>query len=151
MKRLQEILSKIITYIFVIVVYLFIYAIIRMIFLDIHAMSKKKNIIKIEGYLKLLTPRKDLPFYVQESYEIGIDNIIGRSKNAAISIDDDALSSEHCRIFKTEGCFFIEDLESTNGTYLNGEAIDDDAVELLDGDKISIGSLMFIFVRPDNN
>lgn len=151
MRYLQEILSKVITYIFVIIVYLFIYAIIRMIFLDIRAMSKKKNIIKVEGYLKLLNPRSELDFYVRESYEIGNDNTIGRGRGCTISIDDDALSSEHCRIFKTAGCFFIEDLDSTNGTFLNGEAIDDEAVELLDGDKISIGSLMFIFVKPDNN
>ena len=145
---MQQILSKALTYIFVIIVYLFIYAIIRMIFLDIRAMSKKKHIIGAEGYLKLINLRDELPFYVSESYELEDENTIGRSGKNTISIDDEALSSHHCRIFKSEDSFFIEDSDSTNGTYLNGEDVNDEAVELIDGDKISIGSLMFIFVKP---
>ncbi len=148
---MQQILSKALTYIFVIIVYLFIYAIIRMIFLDIRAMSKKKRIIKAEGYLKLINLRHDLPFAVNESYEIENDNTIGRSKKCSICIDDESMSGVHCRIFKSDGSFFIEDNDSTNGTFLNGESVTDEAVELIDGDKISVGSLMFLFVKPEEN
>ncbi|MCD8049248.1 MAG: FHA domain-containing protein [Clostridia bacterium] len=148
---MQQILAKALTYVFVIVVYLFIYAIIRMIFLDIRAMSKKKNLIRAEGYLKLINLRSDLPFDVRESYEITDDNTIGRGRGCSIRIDDESLSGEHCRIFKSDGSFFLEDNDSTNGTFLNGEPVTDEAVELIDGDKISIGSLMFLYVKPDND
>lgn len=148
---MQQILSKALTYIFVIIVYLFIYAIIRMIFLDIRAMSRKKHIINAEGYLKLINLRHDLPFAVSESYEIQSDNTIGRGKKCTIRIDDPSLSGEHCRIFKSDGSFFIEDEDSTNGTFLNGDEVTDEAVELIDGDKISVGSLMFLFVKPEED
>lgn len=144
---MQEILPKILTYIFVIVVYAFIYTIIRMIFLDIRTMSRKKNITAAEGYLKLMNMKTDLEFAVSESYELEKDNLIGRGGKCRIRIADPALSGEHCRIYKAEGTFFIEDMGSANGTLLNGEDISEEVVELIDGDKISIGSLMFMFVK----
>ncbi|MGM9552656.1 MAG: FHA domain-containing protein [Clostridia bacterium] len=147
---MSQILPKLLTYLFVIIVYLFIYAIIRMIYLDIRTMGKKKNILPDTGYLKLMNLRKKLNFAVEETYELEKDNTIGRSKSCNICIDDTALSSKHCRIYQAEGTFFIEDLDSANGTLLNGEAVSDEVVELIDGDKISIGSLMFLYVKPEN-
>lgn len=147
---MQEILPKILTYLFVIVVYAFIYTIIRMIFLDIRTMARKKNITQAEGYLKLMNLKTDIDFSVNESYVLEKDNLIGRGSKCRIRIADPALSSTHCRIYKAEDTFFIEDNDSANGTLLNGENIADEVVELIDGDKISIGSLMFMFVRPEN-
>ena len=123
---MQELLSKVLTYVFVIIIYLFIYAIIRMIFLDIRTMYRKKSGGFADAYLKLINLRHDLDFPVEESYEIE-------------------------NIFKSSGKFYIEDLDSTNGTFLNGEELTDKAVELLDGDKISLGRLNFIFVLPEKS
>ena len=147
---MQEILPKILTYVFVVVVYAFIYTIIRMIFLDIRTMARKKKITQAEGYLKLMNMKGDLDFEVNESYELERDNLIGRGSKCRIRIADPALSSVHCRIYKAEDTFFIEDNDSANGTLLNGESIEDEVVELIDGDKISIGSMMFLFVRGEN-
>lgn len=145
---MQEFVSKILTYIFVVIIYLFIYAIIRMIFLDIHTMYRKKSGGLAEAYLKLINLRHDLDFPVDESYEIEQDEIIGRGKKCDISIADKYMSVKNSRIFKSSGKFYIEDLDSTNGTYLNGEPLGDKAVELLDGDKITAGRVNFLFVQP---
>lgn len=147
---MTQILPKILTYAFVIVVYAFIYAIIRMIYLDIRIMSRKKHITSAEGYLKLMNLKKGIDFQVQESYELEKENYVGRSRKCNIRIDDKALSAVHCRIYKSNGTFFIEDNFSANGTLLNGEDISDEVVELIDGDKISVGSLMFLFVKPES-
>ncbi len=144
-----DILTKVLTYVFVIIVYAFIYTIIRMIFLDIRAMSKKKAPSEQKSYLKLMNLKKGIDFHVDDSYELEKDNLIGRSRKCSIRILDEALSSVHCRIYKTDGAFFIEDMESANGTLLNGEDISEEVVELIDGDKISVGSLMFLFVNPE--
>ena len=143
-----DIFSKILTYIFVIIIYLFIYAIIRMIFLDIRAMNRKKSGSLAEAYLKLINLRRDLDFAMDESYELEEDEVIGRGNKCTLRLPDKYLSVRHCRIYKSDGSFFIEDLGSTNGTYLNGDELADEAVELIDGDKISIGRLNFIFVMP---
>ena len=65
---------------------------------------------------------------------------IGRTSNCAISIPDDAFVSQiHARVFTSEGTAWLEDLGSTNGTYLNGTRITD-AVVLSKGDRIQVGS-----------
>ncbi|MBR2886030.1 MAG: FHA domain-containing protein [Clostridia bacterium] len=145
---MQTFFSKILTYIFVIIIYLFIYAIIRMIFLDIRTMYRKKAGGLADAYLKLINLRHELDFAVDESYEISDNEVIGRGKKCDISIADKYLSTKNSRIFKSSGKFYLEDLDSTNGTYLNGEALSDKAVELLDGDKISVGRTNFLFVLP---
>ena len=148
---MQELFAKILTYIFVIIIYLFIYVIIRMIFIDIHTMYRKKSGGIADAYLKLINLRQDLEFDVDESYEISDNEVIGRGKKCDISIADRYLSTKNSRIFKSSGKFYLEDLDSTNGTYLNGESLKDTAVELLDGDKITVGRVNFLFVLPSKD
>lgn len=145
---MQALLSKFLTSVFVVIIYLFIYVIIRMIFLDIRTMYRKKTGGLADAYLKLINLRQDLDFPVDESYEISDNEVIGRGKKCDISIADRYLSTKNSRIFKSSGKFYLEDLDSTNGTYLNGEELSDTAVELLDGDKITVGRVHFLFVLP---
>ncbi len=145
---MQDLFAKILTYVFVFIIYLFIYVIIRMIFSDIQMMYRKKTGGFAEAYLKLINLRQDLDFPVDESYEVEDNEIIGRGKNCSIVVPDRFLSTKNTRIFKNSGKFYLEDLGSTNGTYLNGKALGNAAVELLDGDKIRLGRVTFLFVLP---
>jgi hypothetical protein len=67
---------------------------------------------------------------------------IGRSKEADVRIDDRYASSIHVRVFSREGRFFVEDMNSTNGTLLNGAELQGEA-ELIDRDTIQIGDTIF--------
>ena len=67
---------------------------------------------------------------------------IGRSKDSDVRIEDRYASSLHARVFSREGRYFVEDMESTNGTLLNGAALSGEA-ELIDGDTIQIGDTEF--------
>lgn len=50
--------------------------------------------------------------------------IIGRSSDCAIILDDDYVSTRHAQVLAdSEGGFYVEDLGSTNGTYVNGRRI----------------------------
>jgi hypothetical protein len=69
---------------------------------------------------------------------------IGRSKDADIQIEDRYASGIHARLFSREGRHFVEDMKSTNGTLLNGAALDGEA-ELVDGDTVQIGDTVFRF------
>jgi hypothetical protein len=67
---------------------------------------------------------------------------IGRSKDADVRIDDRYASSIHARVFSREGRFYVEDMNSTNGTLLNGATLNGEA-ELIDGDTVQIGDTVF--------
>jgi diguanylate cyclase (GGDEF)-like protein len=64
--------------------------------------------------------------------------IIGRGDDADIRIADDGISREHVEVIGQREHVTVRDLGSTNGTFHNGRKVDE--VELVDGDKISIGS-----------
>jgi hypothetical protein len=56
-------------------------------------------------------------------FEIHESATVGRSPNADVRIDDPYASSAHARIFPRGQFMFIEDMGSTNGTYLNGRQL----------------------------
>jgi len=58
-----------------------------------------------------------------EVYPLGETTTLGRAVDAAIVLAGQAVSREHARIVSTDDGYFIEDLNSGNGTYLNGEKI----------------------------
>ncbi|HEY5943129.1 MAG TPA: FHA domain-containing protein [Solirubrobacterales bacterium] len=67
---------------------------------------------------------------------------VGRSKEADVRIDDRYASGIHIRVFSREGRFYVEDMNSTNGTLLNGATLHGEA-ELIDGDTVQIGDTTF--------
>ncbi len=62
---------------------------------------------------------------------------IGRAPDSDIRIDNLAVSSHHARIYAEAGSFMIEDLDSLNGTLVNGQRVK--RITLRDGDTIAIG------------
>lgn len=76
------------------------------------------------------------------AFELDGSATIGRSPAAEIQIDDPFASGRHARIYERGGLFYIEDMGSTNGTYLNGEVVN--SQELLRAeDRIRIGDTEF--------
>jgi pSer/pThr/pTyr-binding forkhead associated (FHA) protein len=69
---------------------------------------------------------------------------IGRSGEADVQIEDRYASGIHARVFPRGDRFLVEDMNSTNGTLLNGASLRDEA-ELIDGDTIQIGDTVFRF------
>ncbi|WP_297790922.1 FHA domain-containing protein, partial [uncultured Anaerococcus sp.] len=118
------------------------------IYYDVRTTLKKES--KSDTYLKLLNINDDFSFNVQEFYFLASDNTIGRDDRNSICIKDKFLSKFHVRIVEDEGIYFIEDLKSANGTFLNNEKIED-AIELKSNDIINIGSLKFLFIQGDGN
>lgn len=71
---------------------------------------------------------------------------IGRNPAGDICIDDPTVSWEHARILTRDGAPAIVDLGSSNGSYVNGERVDQSL--LLTGDSLQFGDAGFRVVRP---
>jgi hypothetical protein len=71
---------------------------------------------------------------------------IGRSGDCDLTLQDTYLSSRHARIANDDGDLSIEDLGSTNGTYVNQELVKG-RVRLERGDVVQVGGVLFEVVR----
>jgi pSer/pThr/pTyr-binding forkhead associated (FHA) protein len=69
---------------------------------------------------------------------------IGRSPDADVRIEDRFASSIHARLYSRGATYYVEDMNSTNGTFLNGAVLEGEA-ELHDLDEIKIGDTEFRF------
>ena len=78
-----------------------------------------------------------------EKFEIKQSPVsIGRAPNNDIVLSDGFTSGYHARLFWEEGAWWLEDLQSSNGTSLNGEIIID-PVKLTPGNTIKVGHTNF--------
>ncbi len=73
------------------------------------------------------------------------DTLLGRNPSTDLTLLDEGISREHAVILVDDaaGTFTIEDLQSTNGTKVNGKRVR--AAELSDGDTIEIGHTRLTF------
>lgn len=73
--------------------------------------------------------------------------IIGKSADIADCVikENIAISREHAKICWSNGAYYLYDLHSANGTFLNGKRVDDRGVKLTEGDKIVFANEMFEF------
>jgi pSer/pThr/pTyr-binding forkhead associated (FHA) protein len=124
----------------------------RLIYLDIKSMNVSKASMGGDfPYIKLINKRELLDFRVEENYTISKTLSIGRQDKNGIVIKDPFISSIHAQIELRDKKSFLRDLGSKNGTFLNGNRIDNGEVLLNDGDKILIGQVEFLFVNAKSS
>ena len=80
------------------------------------------------------------------AYDLSEGALLGRGASADIRLEDTFASSAHARLAPQGDVMVIEDLGSTNGTYLNGEPLGGPQ-PLHPGDRIRIGDSEFSFER----
>lgn len=80
------------------------------------------------------------------AYDLSAGALLGRGDDADIRLEDSFASSQHARLVPQGNVMVLEDLGSTNGTYLNGEPLRGPQ-PLHGGDTIRIGDSEFTFER----
>ena len=74
-----------------------------------------------------------------EEFPLGDEMTVGRAGGCSVPIADDTFVSQlHARVFRRDGDLFVEDLGSTNGTYLNKRKVTA-AAAMRKGDKLQVG------------
>lgn len=91
------------------------------------------------AYAVLVDVKTHRPIYLRKK-----DVLIGRGENADIQINLDTVSSEHARIHMTSRGWALSDLNSHNGTKLNGRFITQPQL-IFDEDTITFGERVFVF------
>jgi hypothetical protein len=77
------------------------------------------------------------------AFELGLDQVLGRSAANAIPLKDTRASREHARVLRTDEGFLLQDLGSKNGTRHNGVPVSE--ARLQPGDEIVIGETWLRF------
>ncbi len=134
--------------IFLILLYLFLYVLIRMITKDLKEGAAKKPIKRSAEAIR--KPRLVILESTAEKagkvFPFTQEFIIGRDPENDMFLKDVFVSKQHCLIYKHGKKILIKDLGSSNGTFLNGEKIDKPE-ELRVGDKIRVSQTTFKFVE----
>jgi signal transduction histidine kinase/CheY-like chemotaxis protein/pSer/pThr/pTyr-binding forkhead associated (FHA) protein len=73
---------------------------------------------------------------------------LGRGPGNTIQIDDPSISQNHMRLEKRQGRYYVEDLKSTNGTFMNGDMLAPGRpVEIIEGVPIAAGNTLMVLDR----
>ena len=73
------------------------------------------------------------------TYELTGEVTLGRAASCTIPLDDGYVSQLHARVFRRDDDWFVEDLGSTNGTYLNGAKVSR-TQPVKRGDRVKVGA-----------
>ena len=89
---------------------------------------------KAGGRLRVIEP----PETKGQSYELADELTVGRAGGCQITLDDTFVSQLHARVFRRDGQLYVEDLGSTNGTFLNRKKVTA-PIPIRKGDRLQIG------------
>ncbi len=79
-------------------------------------------------------------------FELGEEITVGRAAGCQVTLDDSYVSQLHARVFTRDGSVYVEDLGSTNGTYLNRAKVTAARV-MKPGDQLQIGQTILELER----
>lgn len=98
---------------------------------------------------RLVRKQLEVPLLLKEEGPL----LVGRDESMVnLVISDSYISRTHAAIFKEAGRFYLQDLNSKNGTYLNGKKLESGQIAdrpLENGDRIGFNIIEFIFVVPE--
>jgi diguanylate cyclase (GGDEF)-like protein len=80
---------------------------------------------------------------VGKMFKINERVVIGRAPDSDVRLDEDGVSRKHARLtMRVDGAVEVQDLKSTNGTYVNGDRVE--RMVLRDGDKLQVGPITIL-------
>lgn len=129
---------------FLALLYLFLFGIARTLLRDLSAASREPT-TELGRLIVLASPAGE----PAEGSTLVLDAIttIGRDVNNAIVIDDQFASSQHAVLTFRGRTWYVEDLNSTNGTFVNGQPVEGVA-PIGFGDELQIGQVRLRLERP---
>jgi len=130
--------------VFIVILYVIIYYALKIMYKDVKNGGKKRRppVAKGNYGLEIINSGNVEDLKNGSIIPIRSDLTMGRKDNNSIVLSDQHVSGNHAKIVVRNDSLFIEDLNSTNGTYLNGNKING-KMKLSNKDEIKIGSAVF--------
>jgi len=149
---MPEIVLQILKYMFLLILFLFLTRAVKAMYLEIYGprVSKPTGPAPASGGSRAGKPPDRMvvtaPDVSPKSYDIADELIMGRGDKCHVVLTDSYSSQVHARVFRRGADLFIEDMGSTNGTYLNGRKVTS-PLQVNRGDKARIGKTEMEFRR----
>lgn len=109
--------------------------------IDLLERAKHKLLRDMQAYVEVDAPRTTMNITLNHAKSYVFANqthvLIGRSRSNDIVLSDDRVSKHHAQLFLRDGKLYLQDLNSANGVYINGELMSG-AQELISSDWIQI-------------
>jgi pSer/pThr/pTyr-binding forkhead associated (FHA) protein len=86
------------------------------------------------------------PEHRGQTYALGEEVTVGRAAGCGVALPDATVSQLHARVFRRDGRLYVEDLGSTNGTWVNRAKVSAPA-PLKRGDRLQVGSTVLEVIR----
>lgn len=123
---------------FLLLIYAFLFAVVRVLLRDLRAASRGPA--ELGRLIVLASPRGEPQ--PGASYPLDAVTQLGRDVNNGIVLDDPFASAEHAILTYRGRNWYVEDLDSTNGTFVNGVPVEG-LGPLGFGDEIQVGEIRF--------
>lgn len=137
-------------YVFLAILYLFFLRVLRAVWVELREPKAAPRLTAAESPPGALRPTPgaagpeklvgiDPDAIKGQEFSIGNELTVGRAGGCAVLLTADTFVSQlHARVFRRDGEIFVEDLGSTNGTFLNGKKVSA-PISVRKGDKIQFG------------
>lgn len=134
---------------FVILLYVIIYYALKIMYKDVKTGKRKNNNSGIRYGIELI--QTGVNSSLEQGSVIPIRGVttLGRKQENTIVLTEPFVSGNHAKIYTKNNNLYVEDLNSTNGVYVNGEKIEE-KFKLISGDEIKIGSAIFKVLKSGN-
>lgn len=145
--------SKLMTWvfgiIFIVILYSIIYYALKIMYKDVKTGGRKNDVSSLNRYGLEISKAGGNEELEEGSVMLVRGNVtIGRNEDNSIILSEPFVSGHHGRVYVKNNTVYIEDLNSTNGIFINGEKLEG-KTKLVAGDKITIGSAVFTVLRAD--
>ncbi len=124
--------------------YLFLFAVVRVLMRDLRAAAREP--LRELGRLVVLESPSGDP---TAGSAFGLDAVttLGRDVNNTVALEDDFVSASHAALTYRGRAWYLEDFDSTNGTFVNGHPVHG-VVAIAFGDQLQIGQVRMRLERP---
>jgi hypothetical protein len=152
---LAALIIAVMRYTFLLLLYLFLWRVTRLIYRDLQT-GEAASVVRetkpgdeqaSKGIYRLVVVAAPAKSIVKKgkTYNLGERTTIGREPGNGIAIPEPHVSALHAVVYLSGGSYWIEDLGSTNGTFVNGLPVREPTI-LTPGDDIYVGKVTFRLV-----